>query len=197
MKRLRKVFFLGIGTVKAEEVTLREVNAYKGYATKIVGSNSYYGPIHYLYFGNTVAYCLEGSVMITNSNYQKEPFGTYFEENLRKELELISYYGYEYKDHKRLEYYMATQELIWLRLGIDRVIWSTEPLGKGTIFNIEDYKEEIESLVAQHNDMPSFITPTFIPFFSTITFLFPTKLVKFAGIASLGNLAYSVAISFL
>jgi len=156
------IFFLGIGTVKAEEVTLREVNAYKGYATKIVGSNSYYGPIHYLYFGNTVAYCLEGSVMITNSNYQKEPFGTYFEENLRKELELISYYGYEYKDHKRLEYYMATQELIWLRLGIDRVIWSTEPLGKGTIFNIEDYKEEIESLVAQHNDMPSFITPTFM-----------------------------------
>lgn len=61
-------------------------------------------------------------------------------------IKSISYFGYEYKEHNDIKYYMAAQELIWEYItGVD-VKWSND-LSSKTEINIEEFKAKITTLI--------------------------------------------------
>ena len=66
-------------------------------------------------------------------------------------IKSISYFGYEYKEHNDIKYYMAAQELIWEYLtGVD-VKWSNDSGNKDDI-NIEEFKETITTLINREKE---------------------------------------------
>ena len=75
-------------------------------------------------------------------------------------MELIAYYGYEYPGHNNLKYYMATQELIWL-FSEDTVVWKQNRDFSSETLNVEGEKNEIMTLVNNHDKLPSFINSSY------------------------------------
>lgn len=66
-------------------------------------------------------------------------------------IKSISYFGYEYKEHNDIKYYMAAQELIWEYITDVDVKWSNAPGNKEDI-NIEEFKETITTLINREKE---------------------------------------------
>ena len=124
------------------------------------GILSSYGKLPFRYQNGQLAYCIEPNRVINNKIYSStEDWNiTGYDENVKKQMELISYYGYKYQCHDDIKYYIATQELIWL-FSDDYIIWkdtfSTDGNAGNTI-DIEKEKNEILDLVKKHELTPSF-----------------------------------------
>ena len=108
-------------------------------------------------FGENYAYCLELGKNINNNFYT---YSTSFDDiNIENDdmeyIKLVSYYGYDYPGHETDRYYMAAQELIWSKLSNINVKW-VENMDPQKLVEVTPEKEEIESLVANHNKLPSF-----------------------------------------
>lgn len=116
-----------------------------------------YGKLPFRYQNGKLSYCVEPWKVINTKLYTSTNDWTksgYTEEE-KKQMELISHYGYGYEGHNTIRYYMATQELIWL-FKDDYVRWTTSLSDGAEEINIENEKNEILSLVNKHNVMPSF-----------------------------------------
>jgi len=129
------------------------------YSNKHYG-NSYTSTAYYFLKANgNLVYCIEGEKLITNTNYKVSKTNSLNLNNeTLKKLELISYYGYDFKGHQTVKYRMATQELIWELLSIDDVTWSTKKNNAGKTIDIEKEKSEILSLIDKHYITPKFST---------------------------------------
>lgn len=69
--------------------------------------------------------------------------------------ELINIYGYYGGERALIDeyYYLAAQELIWRKLGVNNVWWSDN---NGNVINIDKYKEEILNLTETYLTKPYF-----------------------------------------
>lgn len=109
--------------------------------------------------GNRIAYCIEPGVEITNNYYDiyTDWSTVKFSDDLKKYIEKVGYYGYEYPGHKTNYYYIAAQELIWkaVRPEID-VKWTTGENYTGKVIDVSKEKKEILDLVNNHDLTPSF-----------------------------------------
>ena len=119
-----------------------------------------YGRVPFRYQNGTLAYCIEPYVGINVTTYSSTTDWsvTGYSDAVRRQMELISYYGYEYPGHNTLNYYLATQELIWL-FNDDYVKFMDDYSEDGSLgnqFNIENEKAEILKLVNNHKVLPSF-----------------------------------------
>ena len=96
-----------------------------------------------------ISYCIELGVDITNDIYNSTD--DFYFSNLNEEqieyIKNVSYFGYGYSNHESIEYYMATQEIIWEYLSNVSVEWTNVMNVNGEKFNIDNYKNEIISLV--------------------------------------------------
>jgi Predicted outer membrane protein len=125
------------------------------YSTKTVPSGSRYtSELQLLYVGDKIAYCIEPGVILKENSYEKL---TSFKDagigdEVKNEIELIAYYGYEYEGHNIIQFYMAAQEMIWEKLGAKGIGFSFE----GNYSDTTIYKEVINNLVKKHNELPSF-----------------------------------------
>lgn len=123
-----------------------------------------YGKLPFRYQNGILVYCIEPDRVINHTVYNSTNNWsiTGYSEDVKKQMELISYYGYEYPGHNTVRYYMATQELIWL-YSDDYVKWmdsySTDG-SKGNQINIDAEKNEIKRLIDNHNKIPSFTNIT-------------------------------------
>lgn len=108
------------------------------------------------YANDKLVYCIEPDVRITTSDYIIYDFNRsgYNEEGKRK-MELISYYGYRYDNHNDLKYYIATQDLIWRMYAGADIKW-TKGGEYGEEIDISKEKNEILDLISKHNVLPSF-----------------------------------------
>ncbi len=126
-----------------------------------------YGKLPYRYQNNKLVYCIEPWRVIGSNIYSStEDFsvsGYTMEE--KNKMELIVHYGYGYENHNTLNYYLATQELIWL-FKDDYVKWTTEYNENGNEINVEKEKNEILRLVNLHNTLPSFSGRTYVQYFN-------------------------------
>lgn len=106
---------------------------------------------------DNVLYCIQRGVPLISTNYQTtEDFQiSNIQIELKKHLELISYYGYGYNNDYSVYRYMATQELIWQYLSMD-VMWTTETNSSGNVIDVSDYKNDIMNMVNRHNLFPRF-----------------------------------------
>ena len=120
---------------------------YKTYNTN--GVTSYTRSSSYkLYVGGVLTYCITPGVLFkTGEGYYEGEYSGLTDE-IKKQMEIISYYGYGYKTHNSTEYYLATQELIHNLLGYT-VIYND-----GNI-NFDTYKTEINNLVNKHYVLPT------------------------------------------
>ncbi len=149
--------------VKASEVTLVKERIGDLY-TYYYDDN--YGRYRFLYlnkylFGENYAYCLELGKPIEGNIYS---YSTTFKDiNLSNEdleyIKLVSYYGYDYPGHKTDRYYMAAQELIWIRLSNVYVKWAVSMNSKDLV-DVTPEKEVISNLVSNHYNKPSFDNTT-------------------------------------
>lgn len=102
-------------------------------------------------------YCIELGIDISTSIYNSTTdFSiTGLSQEQIDYIKLISYYGYDYKEHKNdIKYYLAAQELIWRYLSECDLYW-TESLNYPLIYiDIESYKNEILQLIKRHNTKP-------------------------------------------
>lgn len=145
--------------VKASEVTLvkeRIGELYTYYYDENLGKNRFLYLNKYL-FGENYAYCIELGKYIYGNIYS---YSTSFDsanisDSDLEYIKLVSYYGYDYPGHKTDRYYMAAQELIWLRLSNTNVKWVVEMNPKDLV-EVEKEKEEISNLVRNHYIKPSF-----------------------------------------
>lgn len=111
---------------------------------------------------NDIAYCIELGVDINTNIYSST--SNLEISNLPKEklnyIRLLAYYGYNYTNHKTNKYYLATQELIWELVGNTEIYWVQGLNANGPIYDLEDEKNTILSLVNNHSAKPSFNNKT-------------------------------------
>ena len=108
------------------------------------------------YANDKLVYCIEPDVRITTSDYIIYDFNrSGYNEESRKKMELISYYGYRYDGHDDLKYYIATQDLIWRMYAGADIRW-TKGGEYGEEIDISKEKNEILDLISKHNVLPSF-----------------------------------------
>lgn len=162
MKRFILLIFMFIGfifNVKAMDNTANiyveeTPNVYLNYE---IDGTHYGGQFGYIRSNDELLYCLEIDKYITTDAYYTYSFSSVnFSNELKRELEIIGYYGYQYEGHQSLYYYMATQELIWNMLGVN-VYWTTEAEGKGAIIDLTRYKQEILYLSSRFDLLPALI----------------------------------------
>lgn len=111
------------------------------------------------YLDDRLAYCIEPGLEINTRIYNNTDWSiTSFSDELKKYIELVGYYGYEYPGHNNDNYYIAAQELIWKAINPDlEIVWTTEQDMGGSVIDISSQKEEIERLVEKHLLKPSFL----------------------------------------
>ena len=109
-----------------------------------------------------VAYCIEiwkelldGKSVI---GYQEDFLNhTNLSEEVWAKIELLAYYGYGYQNHTSLDWYAVTQYLIWKTLEPDSTIYFTDKLNGNRIDKYQEEIAELERLVENHNQLPSFV----------------------------------------
>lgn len=155
------LFLIVICTVHAEDTISIRKEYTPMFSTKTTADGQRFNAqLFYLYEGDRVVYCIEPGVSLEDVAYaQTSSFKEYnIPDTLKRELELIAYYGYEYDHHQHLYYYMATQELIWEKMGATDIVWNT---GSQYLTDVTPYKSEIMNLVERHTILPSFANQTF------------------------------------
>lgn len=122
------------------------------------GTLATYGGLPFRYMNGRLSYCIDPTTPITVHTYSSytDWSKSGYSDDTRKQMELIAYYGYQYPGHNDLKYYMAVQELIWNFSG-DVVVWKENKNINSNTLNVDNEKNEIMSLVNNHNKMPSFI----------------------------------------
>jgi len=125
------------------------------YSTKTSpNGNRYTSELQLLYVNDKIAYCIEPGVALNQKNYEK--LSSFKEaginDEVKNDIELIAYYGYQYEGHNIIQFYMAAQEMIWEKLGATGIGFSFE----GNYSDTTIYKEVIKNLIKKHNELPSF-----------------------------------------
>lgn len=106
-----------------------------------------------------IAYCIEPGVEILDNYYDIYTDWNIvsFSDDLKEYIEKIGYYGYDYPGHQTNYYYIAAQELIWKAVRPEtEVVWTTGENYTGQVIDISKEKEEILTLVKNHDLKPSF-----------------------------------------
>ena len=113
---------------------------------------------------NSPAYCIElwenVSEDETMNSVGTDTYSLLSDEVLNK-IELYAYYGYGYQNHTDLNWYTATQFLIWKETSPDSNIYFTDTLNGNKVDKFTDEMNEIISLVNTHYILPSFHANTY------------------------------------
>lgn len=123
------------------------------------GKEAYNGNMYkYVREDGKLVYCIEPFKLIKPNVYYEEyeynsDLFNISEEVLNK-INLISYYGYGFYNHDSMEWYIATQALIWKSLGVEEIFFTDSSNNKVNKYEAEI--NEINSLVDKHLKKPSF-----------------------------------------
>ena len=167
MKRFFKIilcicmmFIFGIKGVKADigdHVTLTKNEIENVWAYQYLNGDMWiYVNLPFRYVNDKLAYCIEPAVKITTQDYIIYDFNrSGYNDEAKRRMELISYYGYRYDGHDDIKYYIATQDLIWRMYSSAEIKWTTG--GEyGEEIDISKEKNEILDLISKHNVLPEF-----------------------------------------
>ena len=109
------------------------------------------------------AYCIEPGVGIDTEIYSSTT--DWNVTNLSKDvinyIRLVAYYGYDYVGHNTINYYLASQELMWEKITNRETYWVSTLDQNGPRIDISKEKEEIENLINKHNKKPSIANKTY------------------------------------
>ena len=122
-----------------------------------------YGQLPFRYVNGKMAYCIDPPTPINTSVYSSYTDFSIsgYSDDVKRQMELISHYGYGYPGHEDIKYYMATQELIWLFSDDEYIKWTVGSTSDTPEIDISKEKQEILNLVNNHNILPSFINRSY------------------------------------
>ncbi len=105
------------------------------------------------------AYSVEAGIRIDTEMYSQEVGYSMmnFDSETENFIKLVTYYGYDYPGHNTMNYYLASQELIWEKITLRDVYWYYLPPSGYKIYNIDNELAEINRLISLHSIEPSFI----------------------------------------
>ena len=108
------------------------------------------------------AYCIEPGLGIDTSTYSSTDDWqiTNLSTEVRNDIRLIAYYGYDYPGHNTMNYYLATQELIWNKITKRNTYWVYGEDINAPRINVDNEKQTILTMVANHTKTPSFDNQT-------------------------------------
>lgn len=162
------LFLISLGvifTINADNVlastneTLVEEIIDNYYYTRRGGGEPYTSVQYHTYTMNGKAvFCIEPGVDIKTTDYVGDGgfINSPYDYATNKEIELIGHYGFHYPGHNTMRYRMATQALIWERVGGQIVEFWTERYGNGDYVDLSYERNEIQKLIANHYNLPSF-----------------------------------------
>ena len=153
------VFLLRISGVKAYAVTMSREYIDNVWSFHYRDGDMWtFGNLPYNYADGKLVYCIQPDARINiDTYYTYDDFSiSGYTEDEKRQMELISYYGYGFPGHESLRYYMATQELIWLFSPDEYITWNTSKNEDGEVIDVSAEKNEIMRLVNNHNKVPSF-----------------------------------------
>ena len=162
MKKIINIFILFIlfmGGVEAKSKFYINGKFSDTYIHIKSGKEAYNGNMYkYVREDGKLVYCIEPFKLIKPNVYYEEyeynsDLFNISEEVLNK-LNLISYYGYGFYNHDSIEWYIATQVLIWKSLGVEEIFFTDSSNNKVNKYEAEI--NEINSLVDKHLEKPSF-----------------------------------------
>lgn len=159
VKKIKGILLLVVSLLFQVEVMAANLNVvYQSgiYGNKVMGHLTHFGQLGYIYLDGKIAYCLEPDKIIGSNYVIDSSVRNRFSQEDINYFTLVSYYGYNTTNHNNVYYYMATQELIWRKITGEEVYWTTESQTHGSRINIEQYKNEIITLVNNHNQNISF-----------------------------------------
>lgn len=115
-----------------------------------------------LTLNDITAYCIEPGKPIDTEIYSStnDWTTTNLDNDTINYIRLIAYYGYDYPNHNTMNYYLATQELIWKKITKRAVYWVEGLDQSGPRVNIDNEKDEILALANNHTKTPSFDNQT-------------------------------------
>lgn len=162
MKKIINIFILFIlfmGGVEAKSKFYINGKFSDTYIHIKSGKEAYNGNMYkYVREDGKLVYCIEPFKLIKPNVYYEEyeynsDLFNISEEVLNK-INLISYYGYGFYNHDSIEWYIATQALIWKSLGVEEIFFTDSSNNKVNKYEAEI--NEINSLVDKHLKKPSF-----------------------------------------
>lgn len=155
--------FVFTGSVMAgnndSTITYEQINnAYFYVQNKITGEVDT-NHVTKFYLNGRIAYCIEPMVDINGKIYNSTTDWniTNLSSEVRRYIERIGYYGYEYPGHETDKYWLATQALIWEKVNSNvSVKFTTGPNGSGNIIDLTSEKNEILKLAEKYSQTASF-----------------------------------------
>ena len=149
----------GFTTTNVQAATLTKEDTQYYYDRKDQNGNNH----HSWYFRNytmdgKVAYCIEPGTPEGTTYPETSYEATGLPASIKQRILLIGYYGYTYPGHNTIKYRAAAQGMIWETIlgNGTHVKFTTERYGNGTELNISNERAEIERLIANHYNKPSF-----------------------------------------
>ena len=146
MKKIINIFILFIlfmGGVEAKSKFYINGKFSDTYIHIKSGKEAYNGNMYkYVREDGKLVYCIEPFKLIKPNVYYEEyeynsDLFNISEEVLNK-INLISYYGYGFYNHDSIEWYIATQALIWKSLGVEEIFFTDSSNNK-----VNKYESEI------------------------------------------------------
>lgn len=109
----------------------------------------YWGQLGYIRADKQLAYCLDILTNITTDTYFKGEISN----DIKEDMILTSYFGFEYGKIGGFPYYAAAQQMIWKQMGID-VYFTDQSMGKGNIIDLSDIISIIEERINEYKRVP-------------------------------------------
>lgn len=180
MKKIYVLVILVLSLISNEKVKAVSINEEK--MESIYINLNYKGEeisyqFGYVYVDNKLAYRIEPNLSLIGNDYKKTVSFNIKRINnkLKEKIELIAYYGYQYKNHNTDNYYFATQALIFEELGGNNISYTTSKNRVGVEIDITKEKEEIKKLVDNFLLLPSFSKAKIQSYIGTTTILEDTN----------------------
>lgn len=115
---------------------------------------------------NQIVYCIElwealsSNKIITGYDYDQYNYAN-IDYSVWERIMLISYYGYGYENHTDSKWYAITQFMIWKETSPDTNIYFTDTLNGNKIEKYQQEMNEINLLIQNHGNIPSFYNQTY------------------------------------
>lgn len=151
------VLICNISKVRAYELSYEKTELF--YEKNDDSNNYYNGTLKKFTIDGKNAYCIEPGVVPGTNQYVASGWeNSSLDDDVKKDITLYAYYGYDYPGHQTLKYRAATQALIWERVqgNNTHVTFSTETKGGGEKVDVTAEKNAILTLVRNHQSVPAF-----------------------------------------
>lgn len=104
------------------------------------------------------AYCIEPAVAINTEVYNSTEDWNIsgLNNEVKRYVRLAAYYGYDYPGHQTMNYYLASQELMWEKITGRSTKWVVGETAESPELNVTAEKNEIQRLIDAHTMTPSF-----------------------------------------